>query len=125
MKRYVKSSSTSGLIGIWWIRDNQVVADYKTVDQGYNDGSFINYDEKKNHLTEWSRLIKEYFPEEADQIIQKGYKSLERGRVIYNLRTQCYEVFCSHEVFSDLEKRKLIIDAFDLRGCRVDFEHDF
>lgn len=121
MKRYIKASLTSGLVGIWWIKDDTVVADVKTLDEGYNDGSFINYDEKKNHTTEWRKLIKESFPDEADELISKGYKSLDRGRVVYNLRTQCYEVTCGDAIFNDLEKRRLLIDAFELSDCRYEF----
>jgi len=121
MKRYVKASLTSGLIGIWWVYNDTVIADYKTLDDGYNDGNFINYDEKKNHATEWNKLIKEYFPEQAEEIIAFGYKGIERGRVIYNLRTQAYEVTCSQEVYKDSKQRKLIVDAFELNDCRYDF----
>lgn len=121
MKRYIKASLTSGLIGIWWIYNDTVIADYKTLDDGYNDGNFINYDEKKNHATEWNKLIKEYFPEQAEEIIALGYKGIERGRVIYNLRTQAYEVTCSQEVYKDSKQRKLIVDAFELNDCRYDF----
>lgn len=121
MKRYIKASSTSGFIGIWWIKDDIVIADYKTTDEGYNDGSFINYDQFKNHSTEWRRLIKEYFPDEADELIKKGYKSLDRGRVVYNLRTQCYEITCGDNVFNDIDTRKELVAAFNLQNCRFDF----
>ena len=90
MKRYIRASLTSGLVGIWWIKDDVVIADAVDLDSGYNDGNFIHYDEVRNHTTEWSRLIREYFPDDADTIIRKGYKSIDRGRVVYNLRTQCY-----------------------------------
>ena len=121
MKKYIRATSTSALIGIWWIKDDTVIADYRTADTAYNDGSFLNYDYKKNHETEWRRLVKEYFPEEAEEIISKGYRSLDRGRVLYNLRTQCYEVTCGPEVYNDPEARKLLVDAFELEGCRYDF----
>lgn len=122
MKRYIKASFTSGLVGIWWIYNNQVIADVETIDEGYNDGDYINYDPQKNHQTEWRRLVKESLPEdEANKLIAKGYKCIERGRVIYNLRTHSYEVTCSEEVFKDWDKRQLIIDAFDLNTCRYDF----
>lgn len=121
MKRYIKASASSGLVGIWWIKDDVVIADLKTLDNGYNDGSFINYDERKNHLTEWKRLVKQHFPDEAEAVIAKGYKSLDRGRVVYNLRTQCYEVLCGEAVFKDSSKRQMLIDTFELSGCRYDF----
>lgn len=121
MKRYVKGSLTSGLVGIWWIYNDQVIADTKTLDDGYNDGDYISYDREKNHLTEWRRLVKDQLPEESNEIISQGYKSLERGRVIYNLRTMAYEVTCSDIVYHDLELRKLILDVFELNSCRRDF----
>lgn len=121
MKRYIRASLTSGLVGIWWIKDDKVIADMKLLDEGYNDGNFINYDQRKNHATEWRRCIKEVFPDEAEEIIRKGYKSLDRGRVVYNLRTQCYEVTCGDDVFKDIEKRRLLVDAFELSDCRYDF----
>ena len=121
MKKYIKASGTSGLVGIWWIYNDIVIADAKSIESGFNDGSFINYDETRNHSTEWRRLVKQYLPEEADKVIAKGYKSLDRGRVIYNLRTQCYEVTCGSSVYADLDKRQMIKDAFDLNGCRTEF----
>lgn len=121
MKRYIRASLTSGLVGIWWIKDDIVIADVVDLDNGYNDGNFIHYNASRNHATEWSRLIREYFPNDADAIISKGYKSIDRGRVVYNLRTQCYEVTCGDSVFNDIEKRKLIVDEFDLSNCRYDF----
>lgn len=121
MKKYIKASLTSGLIGIWWLYYDTVIADMKTLDKGYNDGSFIQYDQYKNHATEWRRLIKEFLPDRADKMISKGYKSLERGRVIYNLRTQSYEVTCSQAVKNQLEDHVSIVDAFDLEDCRYDF----
>ena len=121
MKRYVRASLTSGFIGIWWICGDDVIADMKTLDEGYNDGTFVNYDEFKNHSTEWRSIIKECYPNEAESIISQGYKSLDRGRVVYNLRTQSYEVTCGEDVFNSIAKRKMIVDAFSLRDCRYDF----
>lgn len=121
MKRYIKSSTTSGLVGIWWIYKNTVIADYKSLDDGYNDGNYVQYDETNNHSTEWRRLISEYVPDNAEEMIKKGYKSLERGRVVFNLRTQCYEITCSQNVRDNINQCKMIVKAFDLTNCRFDF----
>lgn len=121
MKRYIKASSTSGMIGIWWYYNGHVLYDMKSIDDGYNDGSYISYDDVKNHSTEWRSVVTKFFPKEAKEIISKGYKGLERGRVIYNLRTQSYEVTCSNAIREYAEARKAIVDVFDLRGCRYDF----
>lgn len=118
----MQKSTISGLVGIWWIYNNQVIADALPLDSGYNDRSYIHYDENRNHLTEWSRLIKNSLPpDEASSVISEGYKSLERGRVLFNIRTRCYEVICSEAVYKDLDLRNLIVDYFELRGCRYDF----
>lgn len=125
MKRYIRSSSTSGFVGIWWILNDEVIADMKSVDNGYNDGYFIHYDEDKNHQTEWRKLIIESLSEEeAENLIKKGYKSIERGRVVYNIRTRCYEVICSGEVAKQPDLLKKVVEAFELTGCRYDFVVD-
>ncbi len=121
MYKYVKASVNSGFIGIWWITDdNQIIADMLPLDNGYNDGNYIQYDEFKNHMTEWRRLVTTSF-EDPDPYLKLGYKGLERGRVIYNLRTRAYEVTCSSAIFKDSDKRRAIVDAFDLNRCRYDF----
>ena len=122
MKLYIRGSLTSGLVGIWWIYNSDVViADARPLDDGFNDGNFVNYDEFKNHSTEWRKLVSTYLPEIADTLIPKGFKSIERGRVVYNLRTMAYEIVCSEKVYKDIEQRKLIVDAFELSNCRYDF----
>ena len=50
MKRYVKGSLTSGLVGIWWIYNDQVISDLETLDGGYNDGNYIQYSATKKSL---------------------------------------------------------------------------
>lgn len=122
MYKYVKASLTSGLVGIWWItEDNKVIADLRTLDSGFNDGNYIQYDESKNHLSEWKRLVTQTFPETANDYLKLGYKGLERGRVIFNLKTRAYEITCSSALTQDLDKCRAIIDAFELKGCRYDF----
>lgn len=121
MKRYVKGSLTSGYVGIWWILNGEVIGDAVPLDKGYNDGSFINYDDFKNHSTEWSSTIKDNVEgDEADEIISQGFKSIERGRVVYNLRTQSYEIVCSESISKDVDALRQIISEFELQGCRYD-----
>ena len=121
MKRYIKGSLTSGYVGIWWILNDEVVADVVSLDDGYNNGSYIHYDEFKNHLTEWRRLMIGF---DAEYQIPKGYKSLERGRVVYNLRTMCYEIVCSEIVSKNIELIREIAEAFELTNCRYDIVVD-
>ena len=121
MKKYIKGSLISGYVGIWWIFNNEVIADLVSLDNGYNDGSFIHYSETKNHLTEWRRLMNDFG---ARDQIPKGYKSIERGRVVYNIRTMCYEIVCSEIVSKDLNTLKKIIEAFELSSSRYDIVVD-
>lgn len=121
MKRYIKCGVTSGYVGIWWVYNSEVIADLVSLDNGYNDGSFIHYDTSKNHLTEWRRLMNGFG---AGDQIPKGYKSIERGRVVYNLRTMCYEIVCSETVSKDLDTLKKIIEAFELSSSRYDIVVD-
>lgn len=123
LKRYIRSSLTSGLIGIWWYTDDGVVFGKSAyLDDGFNDGSYIQYSDKENHLSLWRECVYETFDKTtADAIYRLGYKGLERGRVIYNLRTQSYEVTCSEDIVHNEDFRQAIIDTFDLNGCRYDF----
>ena len=121
---YLKSSRSNGQIGIWWYTDNKDIwAKLKPTDQGYLDGLYYQYDNTTNHLNTWRQVVADNVEnkEEANTIIAKGYKSLERGRVIYNTATQCYEVICSKELVNDKEFRDKLVDAFNLSGNRVEF----
>lgn len=55
-------------------------------------------------------------------MIQKGFKSIERGRVIYNTAVQCYQVIYSKALFNDKQFRDDCIKAFNLSECRFEFE---
>lgn len=116
-------SRGDGLVGIWWYTPSKdIIGVTKSIDDGVSDGDYIQYDDKQNHLTLWRKVIKDNYKEPvASKIISKGYKSFERGRVIYNLRTQCYEITCSKNLVNDLEFRKKIIDYFNLGSDRKDF----
>ena len=120
MKRYVKGSFTSGYVGIWWIINGRIIGTLRDLDHGYNDGNYIQYDKDQNHLTEWSKIVREQVKNNPDEIIDKGYKSLERGRVIYNLRTCCYEITCSKKVSKDWDSIQAIIEFYELQHCRYD-----
>lgn len=121
MKRYIKCGLTSGYVGIWWIFNDAIIADLVSLDNGYNDGSFIHYSDTKNHLTEWNRMMHEA---NADDQIPKGFKSIERGRVVYNLRTMCYEIICSESVSHNLALLKKIVATVELTTCRYDIVED-
>ena len=125
MKKYIKASRDSAFIGIWWYTDSgDIWAVIKPTDDGVLDGQYIQYSDKENHLTLWRKVVSDNVsdPKLAHDTISKGYKSLERGRVIYNTAKQCYEVICSDKLVKDTTFRNKIVDYFQLSGNRVEFE---
>ncbi len=53
--------------------------------------------------------------------MEKGYKSLERGRVIYNTATMMYEITCSARMIHNTNFRKNIVDYYLLSDNRFEF----
>lgn len=122
MKRYIKASRGNAQVGIWWYTDaREVWAVSVPTDDGVLDGPYFQYSLRENHMTLWRKVVSENSQSNTKEIISKGYKSFERGRVIYNCRTCCYEVTCSGNLIYDKEFRRDIIDYFDLRGNQVEF----
>lgn len=123
LNRYLKESRGDGLVGIWWYTGTDIIGVSKSVDDGEIDGPYVQYSNTENHLTLWRKVISSNFSSiEANNIISKGYKSLERGTVIYDLRTRTYLVTCSNDLINNIEFRKKIIYYFNLNDDRVDFE---
>lgn len=122
MKRYIKASRGNAQIGIWWYTDNgEVWAQSDFTYNGVQDGPYLQYSDHQNHMTLWSNTVMQNASSDANDIIARGYKSFERGRVIYNCMTSCYEVTCSEQMIHDKQFRRAIIDYFDLSGNQVEF----
>lgn len=122
MKKYIKASKGNAQIGIWWYTDEgEIWAQSDFTDNGIQYGPYLQYSAKENHMTLWRSTVMRNAKDNANQIIAKGYKSLERGRVIYNCRTACYEVTCSENLVHDKSFRRAIIDYFDLKGNQIEF----
>lgn len=124
MKNYNAASLTSGCIGIWWVYDGDVIGLAIPLDSGYDDGRYIHYDQFKNHSTEWKTTLQEQLPEKYEELYPRLYKSIERGRVVYNIRTQTYEIICNEAMSYDVETIKQIIKFYDLENCRYDIYAD-
>lgn len=120
MKKYVKADLDTGMVGLWWIYDQEVIGRIVPVDDGEDDRGFIQYSCTKNHLTEWSNVVTTQLPESAQHILPYGYRCIERGRVVYNIRAHVYEIICSDAVANDKSQIQLIVDAFQLNGERYD-----
>ena len=116
-------SHGDGLIGIWWYTlSKEIIGVSKHVDEGVVDNNYIQYDDKDNHSSLWTQVIRNNYKEpNASKIISKGYKAFERGCVIYNILTQCYEITCSSELVNDRQFRHKIVEYFNLKSDRKDF----
>lgn len=124
VKLQIKESYKDGFVAIWWYTDNGEFWDFsKTLDDAEDDYGFLQYSTTKNHMTLWREAVRNHVSdvEEQKEIISKGYKSIERGRVVFNIRAQCYEITCSDNLIKDQEFRKKCVDYFNLSGNRYDF----
>lgn len=122
MKLYIKASRGNAQVGIWWYTDDcKVIGVSKPTDSAELDGAYIQYSCKENHMTLWRKVMSDNYKDNAEEIIAKGYESLEHGRVIYDCRTCCYEVTCSVSLVHDKEFRNKIIEFFDLSGNQIEF----
>lgn len=113
-----------GLVAIWWYTDDGIFWEFsKNLDDAEDDHGYLQYSLTKNHMNLWKAALEKFVTDvhERDSIYHKGYKSVERGRVIFNLRTQCYEVICSNKLVNDTTFRTNCIKQFNLTGNRVDF----
>ena len=123
MKRYIRTAEeevpTVGNVGIWWFYNNKVIGEYCPTDEGVDDRGYIQFSRTKNHITEWESTIKEQLPEAVD-LIPSGYRSIERGRVVYNIRSQVYEIVCSYALSENESAIKLIADEFGISSTRYD-----
>lgn len=120
----ITSSYKEGLVAIWWYTDDGEFWDFaKSLDDAEDDHGYLQYSLTKNHLNLWrTAVIKNVVdPELQTEIINRGYKSIERGRVVFNIRSQCYEVICSQALVNDTDFRDACIKQFNLSGNRVDF----
>lgn len=123
MKRVVSAADRGdGLIGIWWYTDDgHVIGLSEPVDDGTIDGRYIQYS-SGNHMTRWRDVVSQFIQDDPDSIINQGYKSLYRGRVVYDTLTCCYVITCSEDLKKDSQFRKDIIDYFQLSQCNREFQ---
>lgn len=122
MKRYVRQNKIpqhEGNVGIWWLYNNKVIGEYCPVSEGVFDMHFIQFSDIDNHITEWESVIKEQLPEAID-LIPKGYRCIERGRVVYDPRSRVYEIICSEEIASNKQAIDLIAQEFDIADLRYE-----
>lgn len=121
-----KESSATGKnrVGIWWYTDNNEIWEESIQkDNGILSGIYIQYSNTESHLSLWSSTVKKHIKDKKlqENIIAKGYKSVERGRVIYNTATMMYEITCSAKMIHNMEFRKNIVNYYQLSENRYEF----
>ena len=123
MKRYIRTAEPEpqheGNIGIWWYYNGKVVGEYCPLSEGLEDRGYLQFSKTKNHITEWASTIKEQLPE-AVSMIPKGYRSIERGRVVYDPRAMVYEIICSPAIASNDNAINRIAEEFNISDLRYD-----
>ena len=122
MKRYIATSDSlplTGNVGIWWLYNDKVIGEYCPIEEGVDDRGYIQFSKTDNHITLWESTIKEQLPESMD-LIPKGYRVIERGRVVYDIRSQVYEIICSPVIASDTNAIQLIAKEFEIDQLRYD-----
>lgn len=124
MKRYIKSSRSSASVGIWWYTDDRkVIRVMCDVNDGYQDGRYVQYSQFKDHMNLWKYIVyHEFDKDKADEIYNLGYRGLERGRVIYDTMTQVFTITCSKAIADDREALNDIKETFSLSGNRCEVE---
>lgn len=129
MKRYVETPITTsykeGLISIWWYTDDGEFWDFSTtMNKAVESYGYLQYSIEENHLNLWRKAVNTFVKDisKRNEIIARGYKSLERGRVIFNIRTQAYEIVCSKNLINNAAFRNTCVKYFNLSGNRYDFE---
>lgn len=113
-----------GFVAIWWYTDSGEFWDFsKSLDDAEDDHGYLQYSLTKNHASLWRTTVKDHISSDNEQkkIISRGYKSIERGRIVFNVRTQSYEIICSDSLASDPNFRKKCVEYFNLSGNRYDF----
>lgn len=103
MKRYVKTiesetSMPTGNVGIWWFYDNTVVGEYCPVDEGYVENGCIKF------ITQ----------------MRSDLPGAESGAVVYDIRSQVFEIICSPTIASDENAIKQIAEEFEIADQRYD-----
>lgn len=108
-------------IGIWWWTGTEIIGTRISPDDGVLDRNIIQPtpDITKNHFTEWNRI--KATAKNQEEVKNKSYKGLERGRVLYDTMTMCFIVTCSTAMFRDDNFRRAVIDFYNLQPGSTDF----
>ena len=108
-------------LGIWWWTGTEIIGTRINPDDGVLDGHYIQPtpDVTKNHFTEWNRI--KATAKNPEEVKDKSYKGLERGRVLYDTMTMCFVVTCSPQIYKNDVFRRAVVDFYNLQLGSTDF----
>ena len=123
MKITINESLLTGFVSIWWYKDGMFWSFDKPLEDAEESGGYLQYSNTQNHLTLWRQVVNSNITDESTRkmIISKGYKSIDRGRVVYKIRAQCFEILCSPELQKNQAFIQACIKHFELSGKRYSF----
>lgn len=111
-------------VGLWWLTEDQhIIGVTKPRCRGANKDGSIFYSKYKDHMTLWKTVLYSNMPtKEAKAIYNKGFRSLYRGHVNYNMKKDCYEIFCSRNIINNKAFRQKVVDRYKLDKVRYEFK---
>lgn len=123
MKRYITCQITSeGYVAIWWYDDVQdkIIGAKCLVSEGVEDRGYVQYSKVANHMNLWKAAVEDGIDDSRKQkLLNSSYRSLERGRVVFDIKTQCYQIICSSAIASNKKVIKLIAEECNLLDKQV------
>ena len=119
----LNTSRADSYVGIWWWTGTEIIGTKVDTEDALADNYFIQPvtedNPNQNHFNLWES-IKETATNQ-EEVQNKGYKDIERGRVLYNMRTMCFEVTCSPELVNDDKFRRAVVNFYNLQVGSTDF----
>jgi hypothetical protein len=111
------SQQPQGWVGIFWIYQNQVLADCVPWTEGESYGEFVNG--LSDHCTHWAT-----FQRQRPELRRHEYEQVPRGRVIYNTLTATFTAYGSERFIRSEAQRALVLRAFHLPPGQTRFVAD-
>ena len=126
MKRYILSTTqkTEGYVSIWWYDDvqNEIIGGKCLLSEGVDDRGYIQYSSTENHMSMWKYVVLQEIndADRQSELLSRGFRSLERGRVVYEIKTQCYQIVCSSSISTNKEVIRKIAEECNLLDKHVE-----
>lgn len=113
MKKYVRASSNSNILSVFWYVNGQFVGDEDVLngDSTVQYGDYLQVD--SDHFTSWDKYDKEGVE----------YDYYPRGRVMFNSKIHKFVVVADKKIVDDPEVREKLLDYYGLPRFTI-FETD-